>query len=386
LNTGAASSEANDSWRIAAAIAVAAFVALALYLAPGLVTAFVRGLGFSASSPGYVIAAEMAGMGIATFPALWWLRRVRWGRLAAAMLVIIAVGDLLSMFMTTPITLGATRFVTGLAEGTVSIICMSALRLTRDPNRSFGFWLFAQLAVGALALLGLPALLATAGVAGFYGTLAVLALALASVAGRIASGHNQDIALARSAAPLAGSSWQGVAGLAAVVAFYTGFSAVWTFAGQMAAAGTDVAGALSVAPIGGMAGAAIAGAIGKRFGPARPLGIAAAILAGAVVVLGRRMQWLGYAAGCFAVLFGWTLAVPFLLGGIAKIDRSGRLTVAVNIAIGGGLAAGPALAAAIVGRSGRYQGVVGLTLGLTCVSYVLALPMLRANIRGELPS
>ena len=172
-----------------------------------------------------------------------------------------------------------------------------------------------------------------------------------------------------------------MAGLAAILAFYVGFSAIWTFIGQMASPGSisqvEAAHALSLAPIGGMAGAALASAIGTRFGSMRPLGFAIAVLAAAVVALGHQPPWSVYATACFAVLFGWTLAVPFLLGGIAGVDRSGRLTAAVNVVIGGGLATGPAVAALIVGNSGRIHGIVVLTLALSLTSYLLALPMLR---------
>ncbi|HEY5101377.1 MAG TPA: hypothetical protein VII70_01235 [Steroidobacteraceae bacterium] len=385
MNSDTRTAGADAPQALAAVLASAAFVALALYLAPALVTLFIARLGFSAAAPGYVIAAEMAGMGIATFPALWWLRRIPWGRLAALMLLVIAAGDGLSILMTTPLTLGATRFVTGAAEGTVSIICMSALRLTRDPNRSFGLWLFAQLLAGALALLGLPTLITAYGIAGFYAALALLALALAGIGLRIPSGHVR--APARESSPATVSRWSlvGIAGLVSVLAFYVSFSAIWTFAGQMAAPGAvsqaSIARALSLAPLGGMAGAALASAIGTRFGSSRPLAVATSILALAIMMLGRRPEWLVYAAACFAVLFGWTLAVPFLLGGIASVDRSGRLTAAVNIVIGSGLAAGPALAALIVGNSGRYGGVVAVAFALAALSFLLALPMLRTDAR-----
>ncbi len=377
-------SDADAPSRLAVTVLIASFIALALYLAPAMVTVMINRLGFRPADPGYVISAEMAGMGLATFPALWWLSRIHWGRLACLMLVTIALGDAASIAATTPATLAAARFTTGLAQGTVSIICMSALRLTRDPNRSFGIWLFAELSVGALALLGLPVLVSAAGIAGFYATLAVLALLLAGLGLRIPSGHDRSARATAVTSAGARSLWAGIAGLAGILGFYIGFSAIWTFTSQMAspsvAPGT-VARALSIAPIGGMAGAALAGAIGTRFGSARPFAVAVAALAAAAGTLGLRPDWAAYQLASCGVLLGWTFGVPFLFGGVAHVDASGRLTTAINIVIGAGLAAGPALAALLVGSSGHYSGVVALAIGLSLASYLLAIPMLRADAR-----
>ncbi len=347
-----------------------------------MVTVMMSRLGFQSAEPGYVISAEMAGMGAATFPALWWLRRVHWGRLAGTMLLAIAIGDAASIFAVTPAALAGARFLTGLAQGTVSIICMSALRLTRDPNRSFGLWLFGELFVGALALLGLPALVSAAGIVGFYATLAALAVLLAGVGLHIQSGHE------RSAAQAADSGIAdlraGIAGLAAILTFYIGFSALWTFTAQMASPAVGagaVSRALSIAPIGGMAGAALASAIGTRFGAVRPFALAVLALGAAAAILGQRPEWIAYQAASCGVLLGWTFGVPFLFGGLAHVDANGRLTTAINIIVGTGLAAGPALAALLVGASGHYRSVVALAIGLMLASYLLALPMLRAGAR-----
>ncbi len=377
-------SDADAPSRLTVTVFIASFIALALYLAPAMVTVMIDRLGFRPGDPGYVISAEMAGMGLATFPALWWLGRIHWGRLACVMLLTIALGDAVSIAATTPTALAAARFTTGLAQGTVSIICMSALRLTRDPNRSFGIWLFAELSVGALALLGLPLLVSSAGIAGFYATLGALALLLAGLGLHIPDGHDRRSRATGTATVDARGLWAGIAGLAGILGFYVGFSSIWTFASQMASpavgAGT-VARALSIAPIGGMVGAALAGAVGTRFGSARPFALAVAALAAAAGALGLQPGWTAYQLASCGVLLGWTFGVPFLFGAIAHVDASGRLTTAINIVIGTGLAAGPAFAAMLVTSSGHYGGVVALSICLTLSSFLLALPMLRAAAR-----
>jgi MFS transporter, DHA1 family, inner membrane transport protein len=373
----------NSPTSLGITLACAAVIALALYLAPALVTAYVRRLGFTPASAGYVISAEMAGMGMASIPALWWLRQLDWGRVAIIALVAAATGDFVSAFLSNAVALGSARLLTGVAEGTVSIVCMSALRLTRDPNRSFGYWLFAQLAFGALALLAFPILFGLGGLAGIYGTLGIFLLALSVIAKLIPTGHTQGHAATAAASNVRAWSLAGIAGLAALLLLYIAFSAIWSFTGQMA--GRDVppertAYALSLAPLGGMAGSAIAGAIGTRFGSAAPLLCGVSILAVAVMILGHRPDWHEYVASCLAVLLGWTLSIPFLLGAIARIDYSGQLTATANIVIGVGLAAGPAISGAVVGTAGEYQSVVMLSLACCAGSYLAAIPALRARV------
>jgi hypothetical protein len=146
------------------------------------------------------------------------------------------------------------------------------------------------------------------------------------------------------------------------------------------AAGT-VARALSIAPFGGMAGAALAGAIGTRFGSAIPFAAAVMVLVAAAGTLGLRPEPIAFQFASCGVLLGWTFGVPFLFGGVAQVDSSGRLTSAINIIIGTGLATGPAIAALLVGSSAHYGGVVALATCLTLASYLLAFPMLRAGAR-----
>jgi len=285
-----------------ATFATAAFVAIPLYVAPALANAYIGQLHFRADQPGYVISAEMTGMGLATFPAWWWVRRIAWNRLAFAMVFVMALGAALSALATTPWTLATVRFVTGLAAGTVSIVCMSALRRTRNPNRSFGIWMLAQLAVGGLTLAALPALLGSIGVAGFFATLAVLSVVVAWPARAIASGHNQTDAPA-SGSTHDGTAWSGVgvAGLAAILCFYVAFGALWTYVGQMAQraglSSVQAGYALSLGPIGGMMGAATAGALGSRIGRILPLAFGMATFSTSVYVVWKGAGLAGYSEG-----------------------------------------------------------------------------------------
>lgn len=368
---------------LAATLVTAAFVAIPLYVAPTLANAYIAQLGFRIDQPGYVIAAEMAGMGLATFPAWWWVGRVPWNRLATAMFLCIAIGAAASTVATTPAALAIVRFVTGLAEGTVSIICMSALRRTRDPNRSFGLWLFAQLAAGALVLAIMPTLLASVGVRGFFAVFAVLAVAFAWPASGIQDGHGQVQSTNAHTGGI-GAAWSlaGGAGLAAILSFYIAFGAIWTCVGQLARLGglspAEGGYALSLAPIGGMFGAALASVVGLSAGRFVPLSLGMVAFIAAVWAAGSGLGWRSYAVGAFGVMLAWTFVVSYLLGNLAAVDRGGRLTVIVNVLIGAGLTLGPMLAGVLVAAFHGYSAVVGFSVALCAGSFLLSLPTLRA--------
>ncbi len=366
-------------WPLAATLMLASYVAVALYVAPALAAAYIVHYRFQINQPNYVIAAEMAGMGLASFPALWWIGRLNWSRLARIMLIGIALGNAASMFAATPLSLGAARFLTGLAQGTVSVICMSSIRVLPNPNRNFGLWLFGQLLVGGLALASLPTLLTLGGPAAFFAALAALALILIWPSGALLPGAQAPGSAAAPSGQERAISWIGLSGLAAILCFYLAFSSVWPLTGQIAhalgfaSARTNYA--LSFAPIGGMLGAAFAAAIGSRFGSVLPLATGMGMLAIAAWQIGANPGFTSYACAAIALMFAWTFVVPYLLGNIAAIDRGGQLTAAVNAIIGAGLATGPVLSGFLLAHGASYAVAAGVGAGLSTVSLLFALPM-----------
>ena len=57
-----------------------------------------------------------------------------------------------------------------------------------------------------------------------------------------------------------------------------------------------------------------------------------------------------YAIAALLFKFTWTFVLPFILARVAGLDNSGRLMNSINLVIGGGMAAGPALAGALLQR------------------------------------
>ena len=55
-----------------------------------------------------------------------------------------------------------------------------------------------------------------------------------------------------------------------------------------------------------------------------------------------------YAIAALLFKFTWTFVLPFILARVAGLDNNGRLMNSINLVIGGGMAAGPALAGALL--------------------------------------
>ena len=123
-----------------------------LYVAPVLIGAMVEVLEFSEAQAGYVISAELLGMLLATFPALYYINRINWRKGIFIALTLMICGGLFSASIETFQALFISRFLFGLAAGFSMAICLSIIGLTSDPDRTFGYWVTGQLVMGALGL------------------------------------------------------------------------------------------------------------------------------------------------------------------------------------------------------------------------------------------
>ncbi len=110
-----------------------------LYVAPVLIGAMVEVLNFSEAQAGYVISAELLGMLLATFPALYYVERINWRKAVFWALIFMIIGGLISASIGGFQSLLISRFLFGLAAGFSMAICLSAIGMTSDPDRTFGF-------------------------------------------------------------------------------------------------------------------------------------------------------------------------------------------------------------------------------------------------------
>jgi predicted MFS family arabinose efflux permease len=181
-----------------------------------------------------------------------------------------------------------------------------------------------------------------------------------------------------------GFSLRAALGILAVLAFYVGLGAVWTFIGGIASqaglSANESGDILAVASLLGIAGSGCASLLGERRGRGR----APLLLAGYTMMLAATLLLLGqpqlarFATAALLLKFSWTFALPYILASLATLDPSGRLMTATNLVIGGGLAIGPAIAGRLLEASGgAFHSVLLGAAACTALSLGLILSINR---------
>ncbi|MDW3711266.1 MULTISPECIES: MFS transporter [unclassified Pseudomonas] len=352
--------------RLLAIVLFAAIVPCVLMAAPAIATQYALQLGLGPAQIGQLFSAELAAMSLATLPAYLWQPRLDWRLVARGAALLFIVANLASAWVSAFHPLMVLRVVSALAGGTLMVLCIASAAQSQDRDRVYGLWVMGQLVLGAIGLWLLPPLFARFGLQALYLGLALLMLLCLPLAGSF-----QAMA-ASTRAPVrerGGLGWRALLALFAVLAFYVGLSGVWTFIGSIAsAAAIDPASSgriLAIATLLGIAGAACAALIGRRWPRGAMLLLGYGLMAGAVLLLLDQPGLARFATAALVFKYTWTFALPFILACLADLDRDGRLMNTTNLLIGGGLALGPAIAGPLLESSAGMRGV--LLLSATCL-------------------
>lgn len=352
--------------RLLAIVLFAAIVPSVLMTAPAVATQYAIELGIGPARIGQLFSVELAAMSLATLPAFYWQSRWDWRQVARAAALLFILANLASAWSSEYGTLMGLRALSAFAGGTLMVICIASAAASAQADRVYGLWVSGQLIIGALGLWLLPPLFASLGLKALYLSLAVLMLLCLPLAGAFPTGSQPPLRSARhNRTP--GSWLPGVCGLVAVLVFYIGLSAVWTFIGTIAsAAAIDPASSgriLSVATLLGIAGSMCATLIGPRWPRSVLLVLGYGMMTGAVCLLLGTPDALRFAIAALLFKYTWTLVLPFILATLADLDQHGRLMNSANLVIGGGLAMGPAIAGPVLESR---LGMSAVLLGSAC--------------------
>jgi predicted MFS family arabinose efflux permease len=347
-----------------------------LYVAPVLIGAMVEVVGFTEAKAGYVISAELLGMLLATFPALYYVKRISWRKGVLSALIFMICFGLISASTETFQALLISRFLFGLAAGFSMAICLSIIGLTSDPDRTFGFWVTGQLIMGALGLFVLPTLFPTWGF-GFVYTLTIPLTILLIFMLRFLPNRGREEPKDKEENQQPILLWA-VAGLLSIFVYYTGQFGVWAYIdriGSSVGLGQESIGeSLGLATIIGIGGSLGAAMLSSRFGRLLPIaiGVTLSIIAMTIFLNDFSAKQFLIAACIFNSMFNFVL--PYLMACVAAVDMTGKLIILTSVSSSAGLAAGPALAA-LVQQSLGFNMVITIGVILSVLSVLLVIKL-----------
>lgn len=360
-------------------VIVAAIVPALLMAGPVVAGQLAVEFGMGPVQIGQLFTTELGANSLATIPAWYWLSRFDWRKVSWVAAIVYILANIASAMVSEADQLLLLRAVSGLAGGSLMIVCMTTASMMAKPDRAYANWVVGQLILGAAALALLPTLFESYGLSVFFICLAVLMAFSAPLIQYLP--HGKSAADIRHEAeqqsyPLA---FKGLIGLAAILVFYISLNGIWTFMSAIAGASgintKDSGNIMAIASLLGIAGAMTAAFLGgKRNSFHTPLIIGYATMVAGILLLLATPSETRFTIAAFAFKYAWTFALPFILASVAALDRSGHLMSFSNLVIGGGLALGPIIGGYLIElNKGSYQTLLmtGAVLALTSLLLIL---------------
>ena len=219
---------------IAAAVYVSIVGVFALMIMPIVPGELISQLGFSKEEATRVISLEVGGGALASILAMFWIGRVNWRTAALFSVVVVVIGNAVSVYITDATTLTFVRFIVGLlGQGTAFVIGISMIHSTSDPDKNFGYVIAAQVAFGVIALLTLQRfVISFDSIGGLYIPLAVVAVIGLPLLRNLATGFEAQPE--QHADTVTGSVLLPISGLVIMLIWCTGLGSMWAFVGQIA--------------------------------------------------------------------------------------------------------------------------------------------------------
>lgn len=365
-------------------LTVAMMGAAVTILMPLVVGAFSDSGTFTEQQVGFLTAADVAGILIASMSAFFWVRRCHWQRWMQISLLLFIAMNLLTLLTSLFPALLLVRFLAGIGCGIGYSIALAALGDRPNPDKAFGAMVTVQVVFGTLGFWVLPHITGLWGYQGlfqFFNLFLVLALILVSIASP--ADENKK---AQSLPPFGRIYLPILFVFMGVVAYYFAQGTVWAYLERI-----GVAAGLSVAEVGAILGwgfaiSACGSVLAAKFvaimGRNLSLWLTAVLQLACLLALYLMAQphiWLIYALATVVYQIFWSFIIPIMMGIFSDADKSGRLIVFCVTAFKVGLVIGPPVAAAVVSHFG-----VSEVLWLGAVAIVLSVILLQlANTRAE---
>ena len=349
---------------------------------PGFVQGLVEYAGFSDKQAGFIASVEFWSMTAGVISMMFLVSRINWRKALTASLLLMIIGNLVSIPVRDFYQFCAVRSLVGYGAGVIVVLSYAFLGMTRKSDRNFGLAIFFVTVYAAAVFPVIPSLFSLGGLTAlliFFTIAATIALPFL----RYMPDYGQEHHVVDEHA--IEIDWpHKIMALGAMLIFFCANFAVWSYVYRMGIQADlseqSVGNSLSLSQFFGMAGAFTAALVGARLGRSIPLGIG---IAGSIIPL--LFLYSTFGAITFTIVIGiyyyaWSMTHPYLLAAMASFDPQGKMVVYATAMQFIGLSMGPALGALVVGE-GNYRVVLTWGILLLFVSLVLILPPVRLEAK-----
>lgn len=346
-----------------------------------------RSLHLSAAEIGEVTALGMVSGVLSNLLTKYWIRRFNWPAATRVLLVGLIVTDLLWFVCERQwIPLLAVQCLMGFLSGSLYSLTLAVIGDGKHADRMFGIIMAAQVAFQVIGLLAGPLILRHGGldlIIAIFALLNAASLLLTSLLparGRSVVTTVPFVSLMKLPIVLA---------LAGCVFFMLNIGAYWTYVELIARhAGlgdAEVASSLAAGVSAGLLGGLAVSWSAPRFNRNGLLAVGALMIVGAVWLLFTPLSIGKFAISCAIYNFAWNFSLALNYSAINAIDSTGHVLPLTPAFHSAGAAAGPGIAAFLVGPYG-YDCVIWLAAGGAVVSvgcFLASSAVLRARVAAS---
>lgn len=347
----------NSRGAITAALAISAVGAVFYNLLPLFIGTAQDQLQLSDQHVGLIGSVFFLGYNLVTISAFFWIRRISWKIICLVSIPLAALSLLGAVIFPGYQTLLVSVFLSGGAFSAFYGVGATALGDTRDPARWYGMKIAVEALAGAVLLFLLPLLVInTWGFNGLLVGMAVTALLALPFVATLPDRGTKDAVHGTSGKRSTLEASHKVAivlSLLAILCFFVGASAAWSFVERLGNDGghnrVSVAAVLALTLLFAVTGSLLVAWTSDRFGYFKPHALAMVGYLIALSFLSSSDSLMLYGMGACLLTLSIGVSIPVLIAVTAMLDTLGRYIILSVPALGMGAMLGPGIAGLLTG-------------------------------------
>ncbi len=359
---------------------------------PTIVQQLVQNVGFTGTQANQIVGAEKFGMMAASLGLSFVISKLPRRGLALAFLVLLAGANAACAGLTTFTPYAIMRFLCGVAEGGVISIMAASAAALGIADRVFGWYLAVTLGISYAAFqLVIPGVLQSTGLPGLFYCMSGLSIAVGLCVPFLPAQQAAPAAKTEVARSPAQDRARGLIGLAlgATLLFEACIGAVWNnitlIGGQSGYSESEISDGLGGAMIVGIVAGIASGVLGNRWGRVLPLALGVGAIIASQLMLKLAPGQVPFVIVSMMFFFAWFFTLPYFVGVVAALDKTGRAAVASIVVQTGGLMIGPLIAGEVIRGNDNYPNIlwVGLISAAACLALILPAAARPAKIEDH---